>query len=121
MPSKKSVTRWTGATRLPERERKREKEREREREKKKEREKETETKKREREREKKKREKNRERMVEIKSAAITRKGDEINERIGHNRKRRELLKTSTQWRQSAVKVKFDKCFNTANSVHSHVI
>ena len=32
MPSKKSVTRWTGATRLPERERKREKEREGERE-----------------------------------------------------------------------------------------
>ena len=69
----------------------------------------------------KKREKNRERMVKIKSTAITRKGDEINERIGHNRKRRELLKTSTQWRQSAVKVKFDKCFNTANSVHPHVI
>ena len=96
MPSKKSVTRWTGATRLPERERGRARAREGERK-------------------KKKREKNRERMVEIKSTAITRKGDERNERRGHKGKRRELLKTSTQWRQSAAKVKFDKRFNTANS------
>ena len=73
-------------------------------------------------RERKKRErKKRERMVEIKSTAITRKGDERNERRGHKGKRRELLKTSTQWRQSAAKVKFDKCFNTDSSVHSHVI
>ena len=49
------------------------------------------------------REKKRERMVLIKSTAITRKGDERNERRGHKGKRRELLKTSTQWRQSVVK------------------
>ena len=114
MPSKKSVTRWTGATRLPDRERGREREREREREIERVREREE---KKEREKEREKQRENGEDDVN----SITRKGDEINERIGHNRKRRELLKTSTQWRQSAVKVKFDKCFNTANSVHPHVI
>ena len=56
--------------------------------------------------EKKEREKEREKQRENGEDdvnSITRKGDEINERIGHNRKRRELLKTSTQWRQSVVK------------------
>ena len=71
MPSKKSVTRWTGATRLPERERKRGRERERNREC-------------ERERE---RENGRDDVN-----SITRKGDERNERRGHKWKRRELLK-----------------------------